>query len=246
MCLKDKHIVIMGASSGLGKESAYVLSKLGAKLTLVARNKERLSAILEELNGINDRYYSYDLNDLNGLRDLIGKIVKEQGPLDGMCFCAGITGAKALRPLKMTKPDFVKNMLNVHTLAFIEAVRCLAERKNLNERASIVGVSSVAAYRATLGEYAYASAKAANDAFVRSAALELSRKNVRINSISFGAIDSEAYQSALIQTSDESKLLENQYMGLIQMESAAKYIAFLLGDSLPQMTGTVLEYFAGR
>ena len=108
MDLTGKHVVITGASAGIGRATAIQASKLGARISLIARNEERLKETLDMLDGEGHRYFAFDLNNVDGIESLVKNVVLQGGALDGFVHCAGI-GPN--RPIKLTKPSFVEEVL---------------------------------------------------------------------------------------------------------------------------------------
>lgn len=103
--LTEKHILITGASSGIGKSAAIHLSKLGAKLTLIARNELKLKETIELLEGNKHRMFIFDLICINDIEKLIESIVTSEGPMNGIVHGAGVA---PIRPLGMTTYSFCR------------------------------------------------------------------------------------------------------------------------------------------
>src|SRR5665648_22091 len=119
MDLTGKHILITGASLGIGRATAEHLSKLGAKLSLVARIIEKLEETLSNLEGDGHFIYPADLKEIDGIGNLIDRIVKDSGVIDGLVHCAGIA---TMRPLNMTTYNFLHDMMSINYYSFIELV----------------------------------------------------------------------------------------------------------------------------
>ena len=138
MDLSGKTVLITGASDGIGKATAILLSQLGARIVMIARNRDKLQAVLEELEGKAHKWYSYDLKGIEGIEGLVKTIVNDNGPLDGFVHSAGIA---SMRPLKMTTYDFLHDMMLINFYSFIELIRCLSKKRNFRDGMSIVGMS---------------------------------------------------------------------------------------------------------
>ena len=242
MELSGRHIVITGASSGIGRAACIQASKLGAKVSLIARNEERLKETLSLMEGEGHSIYTYDLNEINGIDNLMASIVESNGPIDGMVHCAGL-GIN--RPVKMSKPDFVTMMTTIHYFAFVELIRAASARSRSNSGASYVGISSVASQRGDKAQGVYSAAKGAMDAVVHPFAKELAAKGIRVNTIAFGMVDTDMYKAFLDSGGDNEYLLNNQYLGVIPVEYAGNAICFLLSDASRYITGGTMNYDAG-
>lgn len=242
MDLKGKHIVITGASSGIGRSTCIQASKLGARITLIARNEENLKETVSLMEGENHAIYSFDLTEVSQIDDLISRISGEQGAIDGLVHCAGI-GLN--RPIKLTKPDFVEQMMRINYYAFVELVRAAAARKRSNENASYIGISSVAAIQGEKTQGAYAATKGAMNSIVHSFAKELSPRKIRINTIAFGMVETDMYKGFLESGGNNEELMQTQILGVIPPEYAGNAICFLLSDASKYITGGTFKYDAG-
>lgn len=242
MDLTGKHVLITGGSSGIGRESAIQASRLGAKVTVIARNVEKLKETIQLMdNSELHAWYEFDLNETKQIEGLVKRIVEEQGAVDGFCHAAGIAPA---RTLKISKPKFVEKMFRIHNYAFIEIIRCLSLNDNLNNGASLVGVSSIAAQRGGFGQGVYSAAKAGMEGVISPVAAELSERGIRINTVSFAMVDTAMYKDFLDYSGDED-LIEKQNLGIIDSNKAANMINFLLSDACPYITASSIPVWAG-
>ncbi|MDR1045150.1 MAG: SDR family oxidoreductase [Candidatus Adiutrix sp.] len=238
--LDKRHILITGASSGLGRATAVLAARLGARVSLLARRENELR---ETLNALEGEGHSYWLCDLSRLEDIEPRIreITAAGPLDGLAHCAGI-GRN--RPLAMTRPDFVRNLMIVNFGSFVELIRSSAKKKHINDGASIVGVSSVAALKGDKSQGAYAASKAAVNGLVPPLAKELAPRGIRLNAVAFGMMKTEMYR-IFQDGGGGGEELRGQYLGLGDPEDAAKVLCFLLSDYSRFITGTVIAADGG-
>lgn len=235
--LTDKTILVAGASSGMGAETAVLCSELGAKAVLVARREDKLRKVMQKLQGDGHSYYVFDLNDLENIEVFIKSVVKETGALDGMVFSAGIPGT---RPLKMLKPAALSEVMNINFSAFVELVRCATKKNMYNIGMSIIGISSISSTMGSLGKTAYCSSKAAMDSAVRCMAKELAPNGIRVNTVCPGIIETalfQTFQDNAGDSHDAQAKIERQYLGLGKPIDVANTIAFLLSDASRMITG---------
>lgn len=244
MDLSGKTILITGASDGIGKATAILLSQLGARIAMIARNRDKLQAVLEELEGKAHKWYSYDLKGIEGIEGLVKTIVNDNGPLDGFVHSAGIA---SMRPLKMTTYDFLHDMMLINFYSFIELIRCLSRKGNYNEGMSIIGMSSVSSIRGFKSKTAYSATKAAMDGAIRSMAKELGDKKIRINSIVAGFVKTQMFERFAERTASTES--DNQFstycLGLGEPYDIANAVAFLVSDESRIITGTGLVIDSG-
>jgi len=241
---KDKRIVIAGASSGIGRQTAITLSQLGASIILIARREEKLREVLAELDGSGHAYYCLDLSDTAAIESCIKKIVAENGAVDGLVYAAGIDISL---PIQLFKPEKVQEVFAVNYFGFIETVRQLCKKGRFNPGMRIVGLSSIAAKCGDKTHTVYSASKAAIDASVRCLAKELADRNICINTIAPAMTDTNIYQEFYEKHGEEAKqeLVKRQYLGIAKVEDVANAIAFLLSDGSRFMTGSCMAYDGG-
>lgn len=244
IALSGKQILVTGAVSGIGKETAILLNNLGAKVILVDENEEMLKEIMGLLDDNTSAFYAFDLYKNEVIEPQIKKIVQVHGAFDGLAYCAGIGG---VRPLSFTKPFFLQEMMNANVYSFIEVVRCITKRNSFVVGGSIVALSSVSSIKGLKSKTAYCASKAALNAAIRCMAAELSNKKIRVNAILKGGVESDTHKDYLknIMDLDESNDLEKQVLGIIQPNEIANMIAFLISDATKTITGTSIVFDGG-
>lgn len=244
--LSDKRILVVGASSGIGKQTAISLSQFGAKLLLVARNEEKLRSVIAELEGDDHCYYVADISDTESIESLTKEIVAKGGPLDGMVYTAGVGTAL---PLMQSKPEKVQETFNVNFFGFFEVVRQIARKGRFNPGMRIVGVSSCASLRGDKSKAIYSSSKAAMDSAVRCMAKELAEKGICINTVAPSMTATELYNRYIEKYGEESEtnkeLLNRQYLGIAQPQDVANAIVFLISPAARFITGITMPVDGG-
>ena len=241
-----KKILIAGASSGIGKQTAILLSKLGATIVMIARRSEAFQEIMKELYGEGHSFYISDLSDVGLIETLIKRIIAEQGKLDGLVYAAGINMSM---PMNLFKPDKVQEVFMINYFGFIETVRQVCKRGRYNEGMSIVGISSVASSRGEKSHLAYSGSKAAMNSSVRCIAKEVADKGIRINTVAPAMTRTVMYSNYTESYGQDSgsndELLKRQYLGLVEAEDVANTIAFLLCPLSRMITGITLPVDGG-
>ena len=109
-----RQIIIIGASSGIGKQTALTLSSLGARLILVARREDKLREVVTMLEGDGHGFYVADISRLEHIEEVFMSIKKEYGKVDGLVYSAGITSTmplQQLKPIKIQRIQKIKNIL---------------------------------------------------------------------------------------------------------------------------------------
>lgn len=231
--LNNKHLLITGASSGIGRDICIETSKCGAQVILTARNEERLNQTYDQLE--KSRAHSIIRADLNK-SDEINNLIDNVSELDGIVLCAGVT---LVRPVHFTKPELFRWVFNANFFSQAELIRLLYKKKKIKNNASIVFISSIGGTKIYTGvNAAYGSSKAALTSLMRYCALEFSNRLIRVNSISPGMIDTALIHGGDISEEQLKKDLANyplrRYGKTIDVVNAT---IFLLSDASSWITG---------
>lgn len=241
MDFSGQKILIMGASSGIGAETARLLSELGALTILVARREVQLAEVAGSLHGEGHRYYSADLGEIEQIEPLIRMIVEQNGPLDGYVNCVGIGD---IRPLRQSNYEFMRHVMDVNFFSFIETMRCLTRRGSISDKFCVVTVSSASALRGAKAGTAYSASKGAMNAAVRCLARELAPRGIRVNAIMPGVTDTRLAEQSLALW-PENSALASQPMGMEKPRDVALAAAFMLSDMAGMITGTAMSVDGG-
>lgn len=234
--LENKTIVITGASSGIGRQCAIDCSRMGARTVLIARNEERLLDTLRTLEGSGHTCYFFDLERIGGIKELMGKIIRESGKIDGFIHAAGIE--KTL-PLKLLSPEDYTHIYKVNTLSAFEFIRLFSEKRHFNDGGHIVLISSIMAIVGRGGVAAYAASKGAMVSAVRTMALELAKKGICINCVSPGTVLTPLMENFLSTLSEEDreKRMDGFPLGLGETVDVSNACIYLLSDASRWITG---------
>jgi len=238
MDLNGKNIMVTGASSGIGKSIALFLSKMGANVIMVARDAERLKTVLKELEPGNHSYFLFDLSNPAGIGSMMDNVCSGGLKLSGLVHSAGISRTVPIQYLKL---EDLNNIMSVNFYSFIELAKQFSRRKNNDNGGSIVAISSISSKVGARGLTAYCASKGALDSAIKSMALELAPKGIRINSIAPGMIRTEIYdglKEIVNNNSFEEDLKKRQIMGIGEPEDVAYAAAFLLSNASRFITGT--------
>ncbi len=230
LSLQGKHILLTGASSGMGKVFAQMIAAQGAKLSLLARNEERLHQTLETMDGDGHEIFVCDLTNEDMLKDVVSKIDK----LDGIVLCAGIND---FVPLKFIKQSNISKMFQTNFFSHLILVQMLVKKKLVNKNASIVFISSLSSMLGVQGTLLYASSKAAINSAVRVMASELANLKIRVNAICPGIVKTEMLSNTNINEDTFTKQ-ESQYpLGLGTANDVGNAVLFHLSDLSRWLTG---------
>jgi len=238
--LKGKNIIITGASSGIGKQCAIMVSKLGANVILIARNKERLKETYNQLKEAKHLYFSQDITECEKIEDIVRISVERIGKISGFIHSAGM---RMTLPLRSMRPSYYEKMFAVNVISGLEVARVISKMKYLDENGtSFVFIASIMGIIGDAGLVGYSATKGALISATKSMAIELAPKNIRVNCISPGYIQTGMMKRFSEQLSEEqtSNLKKDYLLGLGKPEDVANACAFLLSDAARWVTGTNL------
>lgn len=235
--LKDKVIIISGAGSGIGRETAIRASRQGATIMMIDLSEDGLKETMAALEGDGHDYYIADLTDFTSIAGIIKSIVDKKGMISGLVHCAGISSRK---PLNVLSKDGFSKVMDVNFYSFVELVKQCVKRKHIKDGASIVVMSSISSIRGYKAKTEYCVSKAAVDAFVRCMALELADRRIRINSVMAAAVNTPMAQRARETNAAVGASSFEAPLGITEPYEVANTIVFLLSDATKTITGTSL------
>lgn len=238
--------ILLAGIGGIGVATADLLGQLGAEIYVIDIDDNKMKEAQLSNKSIKQSFVC-DFSDVKSIENIISEVTKVSGALDGFVFCSGIT---ASRPFKMAKYETMLNVMNINFFSFVEIVRCITKKGCFNKGLSIVGISSVGALLGNASQTAYCASKAAMNGAVRSIAIELAQKDVRINTIAPGTTDTPMFRMAETDFGQDSdafnRRLQRQYLGLCQPNDIANSIVFLLSEMSKMISGSCLCVDGGK
>ena len=239
--LRGRRIVISGASSGIGLETARRVVAEGGEVCLVARRSAPLEAAARE---IGDHAWAWpcDVADPESVSALAGEAKRRWGAVDGLVNNAGIA---PMARLDETKDDVWEDTFAVNVIGPFLLCRELGDMLHEGSSPSVVNISSTLAARAIPGMAAYNTSKAALNQMTRSLALEWA-PTVRVNAIMPAVVDTPIHASRGMTSEQVQEMAAFHPLGRVgQPEDVAAMIVFLLSDDSSWMTGTVIPVDGG-
>lgn len=238
--LKDKTILVTGASSGIGRTTAIECSKMGAKVIITARNEERLKNTLLQLKGDGHEMIMSELTNKEDLEALVSKT----HDLDGVVLCAG---RAMTSPFMFNTRDKYDDVFNINYFAPVELLRLLLKKKKINKNASIVFVSSIGGVMGySLGNSIYGATKASIHSTMKFCAKELAPKGIRVNSVNPGMVNTPLIGGGSISEEQYKADMDRYPLKRYgEPEDIANGIIYLLSDAASWVTGHALVIDGG-
>jgi len=247
MNLTGGTILITGAGQGIGRATAELAVKLGAKVALVDLNGDNVHQVADSL-GENAKAYVGSVAEPGFVQDMVAEVVRDFGAIHGLMNNAGIVRAAMIHKMPVETWQQVIDVNLTGVFLCLQAVgRHLIDRAKDGDQApgAIVNVSSIAGRRGTIGQINYGAAKSGVLGITMSAAREWGRHGIRVNSVCFGLVE-----TAMTETVRGEKF-RDQYMAQIPMgrfsapEEVAKPVCFLMSDGASYITGQHLNIDGG-
>jgi NAD(P)-dependent dehydrogenase (short-subunit alcohol dehydrogenase family) len=247
--MTGKVVVVTGASSGIGRATAFKFASEGAKVALVARSEGELVEIREKIHadGGEAKAIPADVTKEKDVERVVHETVEAFGGLDVLVNAAGIIATGTIETTKLEDWDYMMN-LNVRAPFYLTqcAMPYLVER-----RGNVVNVSSVTGIRAFPGILSYCASKAAVDQMTHCVALEMASKGVRVNAVNPGVVVTQLHRTGGMDEEAYAAFLEHSKtthpLGRVgQPEEVADLIYFLASPRAGWITGISCPIDGGR
>lgn len=237
-------ILVTGASSGIGAATAMRLADEGASIVLWARRLKELSQVASSLSGEGHSSNAIDVTNEASVAESISSLKASGVVLDGMVLAAG---AHAVRPLMMETPEKLASVFDVNVGSLFRVIRLSLRAGLVGSPASIVALSSQAALIGAGGASAYAASKGAVESAVKSWAVELASKSIRINAVAPGVVETPMTEKffRFLTADQQAEIKRRHLLGLGSDRDVAAAISFLLSDDARWITGTILRADGG-
>jgi NAD(P)-dependent dehydrogenase (short-subunit alcohol dehydrogenase family) len=245
----NKVAIITGASSGIGRATALLFAKKGAKVIAIGRNTKELNSLRDEYKekkGLIKTVLA-DIRETTQVDKLVIDAVENLGQIDVLVNAAGII---ANGSIETTSLDDWDKMMDINLRAvFYMMSKCVPHLEKT--KGNIVNVSSVTGIRAFPNVLAYCVSKAATDQLTRCSALELAPKGVRVNAVNPGVVVTNIHKRGGMEPENYEKFLEHSKtthpLGRVgNPAEIAELIYFLASEKASWITGGTYEIDGGR
>ena len=242
--LKDKNVVITGASRGIGKSILELFVKNGANVAFsYIGDPSQVKSIEKDFSNHNQKVVSYmsDASNFEQSQKLIDDVVNDFGSVDVLINNAGITIDNLL--MRMSEQDFNK-VIDVNLKSVFNTTKAILKTMLRQKSGSIINMSSVVGVKGNAGQSNYSASKAGMIGFTKSMALELGSRNIRCNCIAPGFIETEMTEQLsdnVVQSWRDSIPLKRGG----STNDVANVALFLASDLSTYVTGQVINVCGG-
>ena len=236
---KDKKILITGATGGIGKALVKKFLSLNGTVLATGTNTERLDVLKKEFQNIN--VLKFDISEHSKIEDFIENVTSQLVGLDVLVNNAGITMDNL--SLRMKDEEW-KKVIDINLSSTFYLCKHAIKKMLKNKYGRIVNITSIVGHTGNLGQANYSASKAGMVAMSKSLAIEYAKKNITINCVSPGFIQSkmtdkivESIKAVLTSRIPMSKLGTG--------EDVSNTVAFLSSDAASYITGETIHVNGG-
>lgn len=237
----SKNILITGATSGIGKSLVEFLVKNNENhIYGIGRDADKLG---ELVNKSNFTFIPFDLKNVDRIEELFTTELNSI-KFSGFVHCAGV---EETLPISLYVPSRIQSIFSLNVFSAIEILRILSKKKYSDDSASFILLSSVMGELGQAGKVGYCSSKAALLGVVRSLSLELAKRNIRVNAISPGIVDTPLTQKLFQQLDEENvnRIKGMHPIGIGETKDVVSLLNFLLSKDSKWITGQNIKIDGG-
>ncbi|NGX43906.1 MAG: 3-oxoacyl-[acyl-carrier-protein] reductase FabG [Candidatus Anoxychlamydiales bacterium] len=247
MSLKNKKAIVTGATRGIGKAIAVAFVKSGVDVAVFATNQDRLNQMQKELEDIkvdpNQRIITkkVDVSKYLEVQKACLDVITEFSHVDILVNNAGITKDALL--MRMSEEDFDR-VIDINLKSVYNTCKVLVRSMMKNKKSKIINISSIVGIMGNPGQTNYAASKAGVIGFTKSLAKEVASRNINVNAIAPGFIETEMTQT--IPEKIQEQMLKNIPLKRFgKSEDIANMVLFLASDESDYITGQVFTVDGG-
>lgn len=231
-----KNFLITGGTSGIGFGACEALLSAGNRVLILGRNEEAIQTLKEKYGDQYLHFQKVDLTSIEEIEPLIKAFCNLNGKIDGLVHCAGV---EETVPISLYSNKKARELFDINVFPGIELLRVCSKKVISNDQASFVFLSSVMGSLGQAGKVGYCATKAAVIGMVKAAALELSKRKIRVNAVLPGVVNTPMTEKLFSQLSESNvqQIVDMHPLGLGEVEDIVPTILFLLSDQSRWFTG---------
>ena len=242
--LKNKKVIITGASKGIGKSIALKLAEYGCDLFLLSRNQDALNTVRDEiLTYFNVEIESYvtDTGNHESVNKVFSDIISKYNRIDILVNNAGITRDNIL--IRMSQEEW-NSVINTNLTGYFNCCKAVIKQMIKQRYGRIINISSIIGINGNSGQTNYAASKAGIIGLTKSLSKEVGSRNITVNAIAPGFIQTEMTKE-LEQTNKERFLTSIPLKCFGKPEDVANLVSFLASENASYITGQTINIDGG-
>lgn len=222
--LAGKRILVTGASSGIGRQTAISCADMGAQLVITGRDQARLEATATALAGTGHTLVAADLTQSADQE----RLLEATGVVHGVVHAAGVS---RLVPMRMVTPAYLESTFASNTFAPMLLTKGLLAKKRIAAGGSVVFISALAMHTGPMASSVYAASKGALMGAMRVLGREVVKQGIRANSISPGYVRTPLLDGLSQGGADMDAVSGMAPLGLGEPEDIANAVIYFLSDA---------------
>ena len=242
--LNDKIAIVTGASQGIGKTISLELSKSGAFVYCISRNKKAIESVANSIisKGGQSSSFACDISDSDKFKDIVEKIIKKHNKIDILVNNAGITNDALLMRMSNKQWDQV---IDINLKGAFTSTKSVLRYMMKNKYGRIINITSIVGLTGNAGQANYAASKAGLIGMTKSIAKEVASRGITANCIAPGWIETS-------MTEILTEEIKNQFLSQIPIgrigsaNDIANTVIFLSSDEAGYITGQTITVDGGR
>ena len=237
--LENKNIIVTGASGGIGNSIIEKLDKLGANILASGTKIDKLEALKSKYSNV--KILKFDISKSDKIEEFVDQASKELGGLDCIINNAGITQDNLA--IRMSIDEW-KKVIDINlTSTFLISKYCIKKMLK-NKKGKIVNITSVVGHTGNIGQANYTASKAGIVAMSKSLAVEYAKKNINVNCISPGFIQTDMTDKIDFKFK-ETIISKIPSARLGQPDDIANAVVFLISNQSDYINGETLHVNGG-
>ena len=242
--LDSKVAVVTGGGRGIGRAVCARLARAGAHVIVgYAHSAEAAAKLVEEIvaEGGSAQAVEADVRNFEAVQALVEGAVEEHGRIDAFINNAGVVRDNLL--MVMSESEWT-DVIETNLGGVFNGIRAVSRQMVFQRGGAIINLSSIAAQKPNRGQSNYAASKGAVESLTRAMAVELGRKNVRVNAVAPGIIETQMSERVRDHAGAEiKKRVPMRRFG--KPEEVASVVHFLVSDAAAYITGQVITVDGG-
>ena len=242
--LKDKVALVTGASRGIGRQIAITLAEYGADVIVNYNgSKEKAEAVVDEIQakGGKAKAVQFSVSDYEATNTKITELIAEYGHIDILVNNAGITKDNLI--MRMSEDDF-ESVIDTNLKGTFHTIKILYRQFLKQKGGRIINLSSVSGILGNAGQANYSASKAGVIGLTKSVARELASRNITVNAVAPGYIDTDMVQ-AMTEEAKQATIATIPLKRVGQAIDVAETVAFLASEKASYITGQVISVDGG-